>query len=433
MVSMTELGRRTIGLKLVLFCMALMGMLLCGCGGDGGGGNRDTAPLDDGIVILDFGYSDYGYDLTMDEDGNIYVTGNARNSLNDADMVVVKLDSHGRPDASFGDDGHVFFDSGFGRDSGAAVQIHGGNIYVAGDSRNASGTDSDLAFWRLLPDGMLDPSFDGDGLLTVDIGNDYARGLIVGTSITAVGRSYDGVNDDVALVRLRDDGTLDPGFGVDGVVVEDFGSSESLASVALDGDGKILATGLFASAGNFLLVVRYNPDGSLDPTFAGSGVLIFDAPDLGDTMGSSIVLAPSGRILVAGYADNGRNRDMAVWRLTASGALDLKFGDRGVALIDAGGDEFAEDIRIDGSGNLVVAGYGGTAGGAAGYDMLLARLTADGVLDTGFGAGGIAAYDGGSGEDLAHSLEIDDAGRIVATGRSYNGRDFDIIVWRYTP
>ena len=164
-----------------------------------------------------------------------------------------------------------------------------------------------------------------------------------------------------------------------------------------------------------------------------NGLVFYDGAYNPDAdYGSSITLDASGRILIAGTSYNGSNLDMAVWRYNATGILDNTFGTNGVTLIDAGGSDVANDIRIDGSGNIVVAGYGGGFA-ATDYDMLLARLTSAGVLDTTFDVDGIASYDGGPGEDRAESIDIDLSGRIVATGRSDNGSDFDIIVWRYEP
>jgi len=68
-------------------------------------------------------------------------------------------------------------------------------------------------------------------------------------------------------------GDLDPSFGVNGVVITDFGfsSTDGIGDVAIQSDGKIVAAGV--SGGNFALA-RYNPDGSLDSSFDADGKVV---------------------------------------------------------------------------------------------------------------------------------------------------------------
>ena len=175
------------------------------------------------------------------------------------------------------------------------IQIDSGNVYIAGDSRNAGGADGDMALWR-----------------------------------------------------FGDDGTLDMTFNSTGIIEEDLGAGEDLRSVAIDGTGKILATGLFTSGGDAdLIILCYNTDGSRDTSFDTDGLVFYDGAYDNDTdCGSSITLDASGRLLVAGTSYNGSDQDMAVWRYNATGALDTTFGTNGVTLIDAGGSDVANAIAL---------------------------------------------------------------------------------------
>src|SRR5207249_1639233 len=71
-------------------------------------------------------------------------------------------------------------------------------------------------------------------------------------------------------------GDLDPSFGTGGRVLTDFGGGDGARALALQADGKIVAAGFtssdFGTRRRFALA-RYNPDGSLDPSFRGGRVV----------------------------------------------------------------------------------------------------------------------------------------------------------------
>jgi uncharacterized delta-60 repeat protein len=74
--------------------------------------------------------------------------------------------------------------------------------------------------------------------------------------------------------------------------------------VALQADGKIVAVGARAlSASANFVVVRYNADGSVDPSFGNSGILSIDFFGFAD-IGESILVQPDGKIVVGGQAGN---------------------------------------------------------------------------------------------------------------------------------
>lgn len=74
----------------------------------------------------------------------------------------------------------------------------------------------------------------------------------------------------IALLRYNPDGTLDTAFGENGKVTT--GDSNVAAALALQTDGKIVVAGSFNDgANNEFLLLRYDPDGGLDPTFGIDG------------------------------------------------------------------------------------------------------------------------------------------------------------------
>src|SRR5262249_2754285 len=130
--------------------------------------------------------------------------------------------------------------------------------------------------------------------------------------------------------RLVLAGSLDMTFGSSGKVITAFGSSnEGVNALVLQPDGKIVAAG-FANGGSDddFALARFNADGSLDPTFGAAGKVttLFGSSD--DFI-SALVLQPDGKIVAAGFTNNGTNDDFALARYNTDGSLDSTFGTGG--------------------------------------------------------------------------------------------------------
>src|SRR5262245_46840339 len=126
--------------------------------------------------------------------------------------------------------------------------------------------------------GALDPGFGTGGKVTTALGslNDYAYGLTLQPDgkIVAAGTSINGVTlGDFALARYSPNGTLDPSFNGTGKVTTAIGPSWDVAwALARQPDGKLVAAGGSNNGSNFdFALARYNPNGSLDTTFNGTG------------------------------------------------------------------------------------------------------------------------------------------------------------------
>ena len=95
----------------------------------------------------------------------------------------------------------------------------------------------------------------------------------------------------------------------------DFAGGADLGhDLAIQPNGKILLAGVTYGASSDYALLRFNPDGSLDATFAGDGLLGIDFAG-GTDEGYALALMPDGRILVAGFASNGLDYDFAVARI----------------------------------------------------------------------------------------------------------------------
>jgi uncharacterized delta-60 repeat protein len=183
---------------------------------------------------------------------------------------------------------------------------------------------------RYNADGPLDTGFDGDGKVTTAIGGSDDVGYSViqqaDGKLVVAGYSHNGSDSDVALVRYNADGSLDTGFDGDGKVTTDMGGNNDWAfSVIQQTDGKLVVAGTSYNGSSYdFALVRYNADGSLDASFDGDGI-VTTAIGAANDYAQSVIQQADGKLVVAGYSDNGGNYDFALVRYNADGSLDTGF------------------------------------------------------------------------------------------------------------
>ena len=167
--------------------------------------------------------------------------------------------------------------------------------------------------------------------------------------------------------------------------------------------------------------------GDLDTTFGG-GDGIATAADFGGTAraGTDTAVQPDGKILVVG--SRGKvSGNMAVWRLTADGLPDTTFSGDGIAVIDFGGNEIADELALLSDGRIAVVGTSTDTSGQR--HLALALLTPSGRLDTRFSGDGLVLR-GGTGETWGYGVAVDASDDIVVVGGSRAGA---FTVFRYLP
>jgi uncharacterized delta-60 repeat protein len=213
------------------------------------------------------------------------------------------------------------------------------------------------------------------------------------------------IDFDFALARYNPDGTLDHSFGANGIVTTDLGDLNDTANaVAIQPNGDIVAVGV---SGENVALARYNPNGTLDPTFNAGGTVV---SDLGfDDVANGVAISPGGTIFVAGTRLGSHvNLDLYVASYGPNGRLNLGFGSGGVASPDLSGhDDFGDDIALDASGDIIVVG---SATSTTVTDMALVRFRPDGTV-----AASLSTDFHGTG-DFGHALAIEAQGQIVAAG-----------------
>lgn len=320
-------------------------------------------------------------------------------------------------DPTFGNAGTALFNpSGYHEDFAFHLAVQSDGKIITTDTADYNQS----RIIRTNSDGSLDASFGTDGMATFKFGagmesvNDIAvdsQGRIV-----FVGTAQTGEFMNSYVARLNPDGTLDTTFGDNGIVqfnfVDDQRGSEP-GTLALTNDGKIVVLGqAFISDGNGELgIARFNSDGSFDTTFANSGREELNLPD--GNSDHAIALQPDGKILIAGESDtedsNGVDSSTAeAVRLNTDGSLDSTFGIGGVVNFNAGSGFWSIGLTADGK---IVLGTSNPVGG-------LAELNSDGSINTAFGTDGLASLNTATSQPALtlSDFVVESDGKILAVG-----------------
>ncbi len=374
--------------------------------------------------------------LVQPADQKIVVAG-----FHSTNCYVTRFLPNGQPDMAFGTAGRTTFKFGNFSSYGYALALQSdGKILVAGDASLGS---AGLA--RLTANGVLDPTFDTDGRLTVPTPNvpnfdsDARLGLAVQPAdqriVLGITTAPDSAKNKVATIhRFLPDGSADLSFSNDGKALVDFspGKNEVVSAVAVQADGKIVV-GVFASIeggnyGNRFAVSRLLTDGSLDNTFGNAGITIAGKGVLLDMR-----IQPDGKITTAGYnryfSFPEEEKDIALMRFLPSGALDPAFGTGGTMYTDYGWCH-ANGMTLQPDGRIVVAGFRHPNNP---FDFLVGRYNSNGSLDLTFRTDGFwAARINGKDEEL-HKVAMQANGDIVAVGYYELGGQDESVMVRLTP
>ena len=259
----------------------------------------------------------------------------------------------------------------------------------------------------LLNAGDLDTSFGGTGQVITTLGPwGGPQGLALQPDLktVVVAIKTSGPLQTVVGFRYNVDGSLDATFGSGGEVVMATNATTSSflfhnASVAIQPDGKIVvATNTATTNGSSLtscdmLVLRFNPEGSLDTTFGQNGQSDIHLSQ-GMAVATGVAVLPSGQIVVAGTNPiDYSGPEFIAARLTSAGALDTTFGPNGqgynYTLVSTSGSvaDRVLSLGLDASGNILVGGTWTTPSGSSIGQLV--RYTPTGLIDTSFANQGV--------------------------------------------
>lgn len=316
--------------------------------------------------------------MAMQSDGKLVVAGYASNGSNN-DFAILRFLASGALDPAFGTSGIAMITVGSSEDVARSIVIQGdGRIVVAGDY--FSGLNYDFAMVRLDSNGALDPSFGVGGKVTTPIGasTDVCNALALQSDgkIVAAGYYSSSGQNDYAMARYLTNGTLDPNFGSGGKVTVNVGPGDDICyGVVVQTNGRVLLAGRRHNGTNYdLALLGFGSNGTPDTTF-GSGGMTLVAFGTGDDFGRALSLQPDESIVVVGEAVVGSNYDIAVARLNGNGTLDPGFGNNGKATMAVGtSNDFGRSLAFANDGKILV---GGSTHNGSNMDMAVIRFGAE--------------------------------------------------------
>jgi len=332
----------------------------------------------------------------------------------------------GDPDPAFGTQGVAL--SSFGDDGILAMALQPNGRILTATLAEAGSDRATLRITRFLTGGTVDSSFGNAGVASVALDAEKLSTLRAMLRQDSDGKLVlaGGSPSGFSVTRLTTAGALDAGYGSGGTANTKIAGDDEAFALAQQGDGKVVAAG---SADDGLdsdfAVVRYTTGGQPDASFSGDGIATVEFGG-NDRALAVAVQASDGAIVIAG-STGGSNGDIAVARLTSTGAPDNGFGTGGkVTTAVSTKEDAAWAVLVQPDGKIVVAGE-------ADEDVVLLRYTSAGVLDPGFGNGGIARTEVASGpSDGARALVRQADDKLVAAGTSQAGAAGDFAVVRYT-
>lgn len=275
------------------------------------------------------------FSAVQQSDGRIVVAGQDGNNI-----ILIRYNQDGSLDSGFDADGIVTTTPPAGS-SGAiiarsVIQQADGKIVVAGSSQNGTR----MLFVRYLSTGALDTTFDTDGYVEVAVNNTdkaEANALIqvAGPRLVATGyvqasaAGNNDANDNVVVVRLNDNGSMDSFFGFSGLT---FAGLPTLHERGLDiieqEDGRYAVAGIRASD---TALFRFLSNGLQDNSFGTNGTASIQVSSAHDQANSIVeernaAGTADNKLIVTGYAQNPSSvRDTTVLRLNMNGTLDTSF------------------------------------------------------------------------------------------------------------
>jgi uncharacterized delta-60 repeat protein len=396
-------------------------------------------PSHNGTVFTHFnGHNEIAYGSTFQGDGKIIVVGSADSNVTlDGEVALARYTANGALDPTFGVGGMVMTDFPLQAAVARAVAVQSdGKIVV--DGWVGAGLENQFLVMRYNSNGSLDTGFGNGGIVTTKLwdGNNHdarlgslalqSDGKIV---VAGMGGDYFG------LARYNTDGSLDTSFGPNhnGTIQTQVGTWDSAAyAVAIESDGKIVAAGQASTDSSFAFaVVRYNHDGSVDTSFGPhhDGTVVTNFA-FGVETAFSLVLTSNKILAVGAAAAQQGQQNFGAARYNLDGSLDTSFGHNhdGKATVDFGCNANADSVVMQSNGDLVLAGW---ADDGSGGTFALARLHADGSLDTTIGSAGLITTALTSGDDGINHALLQADGKIVAAGYAGPQNNSDFALVRY--
>lgn len=370
---------------------------------------------------------DRGFACVVQADEKIVMVGLSKYPVSGSfQLCFIRLKTDGTPDSSFSLDGIAYVSMGNQGSIGGQTPVlkiaSDGKIVAANTGRDIGGQSQDIMVCKLDTNGLLDPTFNGNGVLFVDMMGTNTQpdeanamdmdslGNIYVTGATRTGGSP--LDNDFAVIKVTSSGQLDQTFDLDGKKLYDpSGLAEFGTGIKVQPDGKIVFGG---SAGGNAMVLRVDSSGVLDPSFNATGYNTFNFSNTSSIYG--LDLTNDGKIVAAGVS-SGSNDDIGVARFLNNGSLDSAFGSFGKTVFPISAlDEGVTSMLLTPDNKMLIGGFGDHA--ATGIDFLAVMVDTTGHLDSSFNSIGYVSINtvAGNIDDQANGITRMNDGRIIMAG-----------------
>ena len=396
----------------------------------GQAGELDLAFNGDGIFIQDFNGDGYAQTVALQSDGKILIGGRLDGS--DDDLLLMRLDTYGNPDLTFGTQGYTILDYlGDDEHITSIVVTSSGQIITLAECDSANVTGA--LFTRFFSNGQLDVSYGNQGHLfvhpsgsTSNTWNDMS--LLSDGSVLATGRLI-ASGTFGSVLKVNPFGQVDQNFGTNGLLqLQNNGSNLNLKDIELMPNGDFFVLGSTSLQGNLAIyLAKLDASGNFISSFGGNGIIVFSLA--GAPFPKHLMIKPDGKVFITAQAYiNGWSQIVTI-QLTSSGLLDQGYGTNGrsdTQILFGHTNANASALLPDGKFLLT-----GSADGPWNEDFALARLRSDGSLDQSFHFDGYATKNVGGGNDYVMDAVLQQDGRMVLVGNSANQSDNMISVARF--
>lgn len=319
----------------------------------------------------------------------------------------------GTYDETFGINGFADFAPSASHDFIETVLVQDdGKIITTGRSRyDASNYDAYIS--RHNADGTIDVDYGMGGIthiqatpaIYINAGRDAAFGK--DGLMYICGYTYDYTNNQGFVCCFDENGFANPYFGTEGITISEYGGGIVYEAIAVDSEGRPVVTGYL---NDIVLVRRYDLTGAPDATFGDNGTVMVNIPGSMFSYAYDIIILPDDKIIISGFRvdEATYTHEAYVARLLADGSLDTTFGGSGFVAIKAGQiSDYATSISVTPEGDYIVAGHNDleSIDNLPRSEAYVTRIKADGTIDATFGTNGFTRFETFSGNGCENNCE----------------------------
>lgn len=373
----------------------------------------DTGFGSGGIVITPDGYASC---IKIQTDGKIVIGGDDSNDM----FTTVRYNKDGTLDNTYGTNGIIkTFLSINGSRMHSSALFPGNKIIQAGIVNLY--TDNKISVLvRYDSIGNRDYTFGNNGVVFHDVinGSEHISKVIVQPDEKILISGYS--LSQGFVFRCYSNGDIDSTFGINGYIFPN--PFIFITSMVLQPDGKFVITGNSMLIPNTqVAVARFNPDGYPDSSFGLDGKILTNIETHLQII-NSLVLQPDGKIIFAGerLSGIGESLEYVFIRFNSDGSLDNSFGINGIVhFIPYGNFNFMTNTSLQSDGKLLMSGgavLDSVGSGRSG--MFLMRFKQNGEVDTTFGNNGFFITPPELQISTGREFEVQKDHKIVLTGNA---------------